>query len=70
MLEIKGIVPLHTASLAYCSLIPLEMLPASLQESTMHRAKFLEGAFVSEKKRQHLNQVLSFWGSVPASSCT
>lgn len=61
MLEIKAISPLHTGNLSFCSLVPLHgVLPSSIQESTIFRDKFLEGEFVSQANRKHLDQVNPF----------
>ena len=57
MLEIKGFTPMRTGNLAYCSLVPHDLMPPSIQESVLHREKFVSGGFISDENRQHLNQV-------------
>ena len=57
MMEIKGFSLLRSGSLAYCALVPHNLLPSSIQESQLLREKFVEGSFISEENRKRLNQV-------------
>ncbi len=66
MLELKGISPLRSASLAFCSLVPCEYMPSSLQEASLHRENFIAGTLISEENRKHLNQVAARSPTTPS----